>query len=224
LKNKYIKELQLFVSNNNLILDSKKIDLLAEYANLLVLKNDVVNLISRKDIDNVIENHIFHSVLISKIFPDKVKTCLDFGTGGGLPGIPLSICFPDINFVLLDSIKKKILSVNEFTTNLKLKNCSTECDRVESEIIQNKYSNYFDLIISRATVNLKNLLELNLFLLKKNGLIISIKGGNLSEEIREMLDQFEKNIKLLKMVNLFYKPTNIKNEKDKKIIILEITK
>lgn len=224
MKNKYKQELQLLTVSNNLIFNAQKFDLLVEYANFIVLKNSMVNLISRKDIDNVIENHIFHSVLISKYFPDKVKTCLDFGTGGGLPGIPLSICFPEIHFVLLDSIKKKVSAVQEFINNLNLTNCSTECDRIESEIIQKKYSNFFDLIVSRATVNLKKLLEFNITLLKSRGYIISIKGGILSEEIKESFDKFEKNIKFLKIVNLFYKPTNTKNEKDKKLIILEIQK
>ncbi|MBN1639565.1 MAG: class I SAM-dependent methyltransferase, partial [Ignavibacteriales bacterium] len=90
--------------------------------------------------------------------------------------------------------------------------------------IQEKYSSYFDLIVSRATVKLKDLCELNFDLIKNHGWIISIKGGSLANEIHEANECFNKNIRLIKIINLFYKPTNTKNEKDKKLIILEIIK
>lgn len=107
--------------------------------------NEQVNLISRKDIDNLYEHHILHSLAIAKVvnIPDESKI-IDVGSGGGLPGIPLAIFFPEAKFVLIDSIRKKINTVNSIINDLGLQNVTTICDRVE------KCKEKFDFVIGRG--------------------------------------------------------------------------
>ena len=96
-------------------------------------KNEVINLVSRKDIEKIVENHVFISAFISHFIPDKVTKFLDIGTGGGFPGIPLAIMKPLLKGVLIDSITKKTDSVSEFVKKLKLSNVTIVNDRVESD-------------------------------------------------------------------------------------------
>ena len=91
---------------------------------LVAEKNKTVNLISRKDVESIIENHIFISAYITKFLPEKVTRFLDIGTGGGFPGIPLAIMRPELRGVLADSTGKKIDAVKEFIDKLKAKQCS----------------------------------------------------------------------------------------------------
>lgn len=148
--------------------------------------NSKVNLISRRDIDNLFTNHILHSLAIGKIINFKDGSdVLDVGTGGGFPGIPLSILFPNVNFTLLDSIGKKIKVVDAISNNLSLKNIRTVNDRVE-----NHFDKY-DFVLSRAVLRMNKFYSIvgkniNLKSLNKlpNG-IISLKGGDLENELKE---------------------------------------
>ena len=147
--------------------------------------NQKINVISRKDIANLYENHVLHSLGIAKFIKFKPHTrVLDLGTGGGFPGIPLAIYFPDVNFHLVDSVKKKIYVVNEVVKCLKLNNVTFENIRVEN--CQKK----FHFIISRAVAPLKDLVNWTKgkFLKENfneipNG-IICLKGGNLEHELQ----------------------------------------
>ena len=153
--------------------------------------NSKVNLISRRDIDNLFTNHILHSLAIGKIINFKDGSdVLDVGTGGGFPGIPLSILFPNVNFTLLDSIGKKIKVVDAISNNLSLKNIRTVNDRVE-----NHFDKY-DFVLSRAVLRMNKFYSIvgkniNLKSLNKlpNG-IISLKGGDLENELKEFNNNF----------------------------------
>jgi len=148
--------------------------------------NMQINVVSRKDIDELYTRHILHSLAIAKVidFKDGSKI-LDVGTGGGFPGIPLAILFPKTHFFLVDSIGKKIKVVKEISQAIGLKNLEAEHKRAEE--IKFKY----DFIVSRAVTNLpkfnnwiKGKFNTNSRHKIKNGLLY-LKGGDLTEELKE---------------------------------------
>ena len=146
--------------------------------------NAQINVISRKDIDELYIRHVLHSLGIAKVqkFKSKAKI-LDVGTGGGFPGIPLAILFPDCNFYLIDSIGKKIKVVNEIVKELSLDNVKTEQIRAEN------VKGEFDFIVSRAVTNMEDFINWTRKKIAKkqrhelkNG-ILYLKGGDLSKEL-----------------------------------------
>jgi len=147
--------------------------------------NAQINVISRKDIDELYNRHVLHSLGIAKVLEFKKNTAiLDVGTGGGFPGIPLAILFPESNFYLVDSIGKKIKVVNEIVKELQLKNVKAEHIRAE------KVKGEFDFIVSRAVTNMDDFVKwVRKKIAKKqrhtlkNG-ILYLKGGDLTEELR----------------------------------------
>jgi 16S rRNA (guanine527-N7)-methyltransferase len=158
--------------------------------------NEKINVISRKDIDFFIERHLLHSLGIAKITILKnAKNVIDIGTGGGFPGIPLAVFYPEINFTLVDSIGKKITVVNEIIKELQLTNVKTFTCR--SENLKGK----FDFITSRAVTNFPDFYKNSKHLLNKsaNGGIIYLKGGDFEEEI----SQFKQNITTYNLKNFF---------------------
>ena len=150
--------------------------------------NKNVNVISRKSIDNINVFHILHSLSINKIIEFKRSTnIMDLGTGGGFPGIPLAITNPNVNFTLVDSIKKKTDIVNTVSTILNLNNVKVLNLRAEN--VEEKY----DFIVSRAVTNMRGFLKLTKNKLQqksinelKNG-IIYLKGGDLSKEMKGII-------------------------------------
>jgi 16S rRNA (guanine527-N7)-methyltransferase len=151
--------------------------------------NSKINVISRKDIDSLYEKHVLHSLSIATLFEFEPGTeIIDIGTGGGFPGIPLAIYFPETRFHLVDSIAKKIKVVNEIVQAAGLKNVSTEHTRAEA--IKNRK---FDFVVSRAVAPLKDLWSWSKPLIRTSKKehrrsdpgLISLKGGDLSKEISE---------------------------------------
>lgn len=149
--------------------------------------NDKINVISRKDIDNVYNHHILHSMAIAKFIQFKpAANILDLGTGGGLPGIPMAILFPETQFRLIDGTRKKITVVQAIKEELGLKNVVARHIRAE------EMKERFDFVICRAVASLDKLFQWSTPLLSKkerhafpNGLI-TLKGGDLEAEV-EML-------------------------------------
>ena len=147
--------------------------------------NAKINVISRKDIDNLYEHHVLHSMAIAKIANFRPGTkILDFGTGGGFPGVPLAILFPECQFKLIDGTGKKIRVAQEVCNAIGLKNCQPTHLRGEEE--KGKY----DFIVSRAVMPLPDLVKIvtkNVAREQHNALpngIICLKGGDLQEETR----------------------------------------
>lgn len=220
----YLKELQTFCWENGFNPDTLQAERLAYFAELLTEKNELVNLISKKDVDSVIEKHIFISSYITKYIPEKCTRFLDIGTGGGLPGIPISILRPDMRGILVDSTRKKIDAVKEFIDKLKIGNLIAENERVESPEFISKYSGTFDLVVSRATVPLIILLRYALPLVKDKAFLMTLKGGNLDDEFRKAEIKYKAHIKKSTVFELYYKPNNVRNQKGKKLVLLELIK
>lgn len=148
--------------------------------------NNQINVISRKDIDSLLERHVLHSLGIAKVMPFLPgETVLDVGTGGGFPGVPLAVMFPETQFYLVDSIGKKIKVVNEVAKAIGLKNVKAE--HIRAEQVPGK----FDFVVSRAVTQLKDFypwVKGKFNKESKNKLsngILYLKGGDLSQEIAE---------------------------------------
>ena len=145
--------------------------------------NSKINVISRKDIENLYEHHVLHSLGIAQIIRFKPGTkIMDLGTGGGFPGIPLAILFPEVQFHLVDSIGKKVRVATEIAGSIGLKNVTTRHARAEEE------KQLFDFVVSRAVMPLTDLLKIirkNISPKQQNALpngLICLKGGELERE------------------------------------------
>jgi len=165
--------------------------------------NRMINVISRKDMDNFMVHHVLHSLSIAKIISFLPGTgILDVGTGGGFPGIPLAILFPEAEFTLLDSKKKKIKVVKSVVNELGLKNVTPVRKRAEDE------KGSYDFVVSRAVTEFRRFVNLTLKNLDKPGKnslrngIIYLKGGELSDE----LAQFGNRVKVWNIKDIFNEP------------------
>ena len=147
--------------------------------------NDKVNLISRKDFENFYLHHIIHSLSITKfeLIKDE-NNIIDLGTGGGLPGIPLAIYYNRKNFLLVDSIRKKITAVDKIINKINAKNISTLNNRAENLDIK------ADIIICRSVSSVDNLIQWTKGLLNDEGRLILLKGGNVNKELKNISSRF----------------------------------
>lgn len=165
--------------------------------------NEKINLISRKDITNLEPHHLLHSLAIAKVLTFSAGTAiLDVGTGGGFPGIPLAILFPECQFTLIDSIGKKIRVAQDVAQQIGLKNVECIQERVEDEKRQ------FDFVVSRAVMPLTDLVKLvrkNVHHKHKNAMpngLFVLKGGNLQSEIQP----FHKTAEVTEISSFFFAP------------------
>ena len=165
--------------------------------------NAKINVISRKDIDSLYEHHVLHSLAIAKVINFRSGTeILDFGTGGGFPGIPLAIMFPECHFKLIDGTGKKIRVAQEVSNAIGLKNCEPVQLRGEEE------KGKFDFIVSRAVMPLPDLVKIvrkNIAKDSKNALpngILCLKGGDLQAE----LQPYRRIVETMELSNWFAEP------------------
>lgn len=161
--------------------------------------NKKINVVSRKDIEELYLRHVLHSLGIAKIQPFiNGASVLDVGTGGGFPGIPLAILYPEANFTLVDAIGKKIKVVEEVVAGLELKNITTYHRRVE------EVHDHFDFIVSRAVAAMPTFVRWVQGRIKKKSLhelkngILYLKGGDLSEELKDY-----RNVQVFEMSEFF---------------------
>ena len=167
-------------------LSTNQIEQFSKLENLYKAWNSKVNVVSRKDIDELYLRHVVHSLGIAKVTEfKKGSNILDVGTGGGFPGIPLAILFPDSNFYLVDSIGKKIKVVEDIADELGLQNVKAE------QIRADKVKGEFDFIVSRAVTNMNDFVNWTRKKIAKkqnhdlkNG-ILYLKGGDLKEELKK---------------------------------------
>lgn len=167
-------------------LSSEKLETFKKLFEIYFEINKKINLISRKDFENFYLHHIIHSLSITKF--DLIKKnntkIIDLGTGGGFPGIPLAIYFNKNNFILVDSIKKKINAVNNIIKKINLKNTNCINDRAEN------LNENADVIISRSVSSVDNIIEWTKSSLKTNGKLILLKGGNVNKELKNIRSRF----------------------------------
>jgi len=178
-------------------LTEQQTKLLLNYQTQLIEINKSINLISRKDVENIEIRHILHSLAIAKVHRFKpATTAVDIGTGGGLPGIPLAILFPKTKFVLVDTIEKKTKAVQQIVENLNLTNVKVLHARAE------KVKTKFNYVLSRAVTQLPKLLSWSKILLEQSNdhKIIMLKGGDINKETKDLNYQFE-----IKPINDFFK-------------------
>ena len=220
----YLKELRMYCWENGFNPEPTRTERLAYFSQLVADKNKKLNLISKRDVEAIVEKHVFISAYITKYLPEKVTKFLDIGTGGGFPGIPLAVMRPDLRGILVDSTGKKIQAVQEFIDKLKLSNIVAENERVESEEFISRHANSFDLIVSRATVPLIILFRYAIPLIKDKAYLMAVKGGDLTEEFKKAEMKYKSYIRKSTVYELYYKPTNIRNKKGKKLVLLELQK
>lgn len=173
-------------------LSSKQIKQFDALFDLYLEWNSKINVISRKDIQNLYVHHVLHSLAIAKFINFRPSTrILDVGTGGGFPGIPLAVFFPELEFIMIDSIGKKIKVVNEVAQAISLSNVEAVHRRAQDE------KRKFDFVLSRAVMPLPKFVELvrkNIIHTNKNAInngVICLKGGNLEAELKPFKNRVE---------------------------------
>lgn len=209
-------------SSNGIVLDKEQIERVERYQRELLYWNAKVNLISRKDEEFLLERHILHSMalLTGVELPQKAR-CLDVGTGGGFPGIPVKIARPDLNMVLADSIGKKISLTEMFAKHTELRGISAVNIRVE-ELARNKqYIRAFDVVMARAVAPVADIVNWTIRLLKPGGFYVLLKGGDLKEEKDAFLRQYPSAIVTEQQIRLRGIPWF--EEQEKKILTVKFS-
>ena len=167
-------------------LSPKQLDQFELFYNMLIETNKSMNLTAITDEDEVIEKHFIDSLSCRRVMDmTKVKTCIDVGTGAGFPGIPLKIVYPEIQFVLVDSLNKRVGFLNEVKKALGLEGLEALHGRAEDFAKKKEYREQFDLCVSRAVANLSTLSEYCLPFVAVNGSFVSYKSGDSEEEIHQ---------------------------------------
>lgn len=231
------EELWLYTicKKNNVFITDIQINCLYSFKMLLLDWNKKINLVSRKNEENIWRGHI--ALSLSLLFKINFRTgmnVLDLGTGGGLPGIPLSILLPECSFTLLDSTQKKIVCVQSMIDSLQLKNAKTVWGRAEEVNQKKPYRHSFDAVVMRSVSNLSNLLEWGTPFLKQTKgenigqeklsiaapSLITFKGSEIEEEEKTAKTNFR--LISLQSIPLIFSGSEEFDNLDKKLIIATI--
>ena len=167
----------------NISYNNEQIDQVNRFYDMIIEKNKVMNLTRITDKREFIEKHILDSLLVYKIDNISNKRIMDVGTGAGFPGIPVKIFFPNTDMVLLDSLNKRLVFLDEVIKELKLNNIATVHGRAEELGHDKKFRESFDIVFSRAVADLSVLSELCIPFVKVNGYFISYKSADTDEEV-----------------------------------------
>ncbi|HVN48564.1 MAG TPA: 16S rRNA (guanine(527)-N(7))-methyltransferase RsmG [Bacteroidota bacterium] len=218
---------------NGLQISDVQVNQFVRYVEELKTWNQKINLISRKDEENIWNAHVLHSasLLFFLKFPAGASV-LDLGTGSGLPGIPLKILMPDLKITLLDSTKKKIDAVADMVRKLELNNIHTVWGRAEDVNRKPEYSHKTDIIVARAVAPLSDLLKWSVPFLNSNSekqtenlsapALVTLKGGDLQDEVRAI--QHHKRIKNIRIIDIVFKNINAPELQGKKIVVVDLKK
>ncbi|MCX7929860.1 MAG: 16S rRNA (guanine(527)-N(7))-methyltransferase RsmG [Chlorobi bacterium] len=174
-------------SSNGIVLDKEQLRAIERYERELRYWNERINLVSRKDVEHLLERHILHSLAVLTVveIPQKAR-CIDVGTGGGLPGIPLIIARPDLRMTLVDSIRKKLHTAEMLAKHTGHRFTDAICARVEQlSEEQPVLRGAFDVVLARAVTDTRTLLEWTRTLVAPSGMHVLLKGGNLRAEIAQ---------------------------------------
>lgn len=222
---------------NGLSVSDDRLELLERYVSQLLEWNKKLNLISRKDEENIWRRHILQSASLFfhvSLVPDR--QILDLGTGGGLPGIPIKILSPHLSVTLIDSVRKKILAVESILRELSLHDVRVACGRAEDLAKREEFRNQFDYVIVRGVATLKELVQWSLpFLQRRKSeaahsnddphmrfieppALIALKGGDLGAEIRQASKS--KRVKELTIVDLTIDMLGAAQDAERKAIIV----
>ena len=208
-------KLEEYLKISDIVLNEKQIENLIKYLDLLIETNKVMNLTAIREEESILEKHFIDSLLLTKIIREDEKNIIDIGTGAGSPGLVLSIVYPDKNFLLVDSVKKKIFFINTVIEKIGLKNVKTSTERAEELIKDNREK--FDVALCRGVANLRIILEYLIPFLKVNGRFLPQKLNiNELEESKNALKTLNSEI-----VNIYNFRLPISRDER---IILEIVK
>lgn len=192
LKEEFSEKIKEYMNKINIEISDKQIEKFFDYMNLLLEWNEKINLTAITEPEDIILKHFVDCATILKYIKDEDKI-IDIGTGAGFPGIPLKILNEKLDITLMDSLNKRINFLNEIINKLDLKNIVAIHARAE-ELARNKeYREKYDIATSRAVANLSTLSEYMLPFVKKDGMVISMKGSNIEEEVKNA----KKAIKIL---------------------------
>lgn len=232
------QEFQRICSRNGLTFSNSQLALLTRFVDGLLEWNSKINLVSRRDQENIWFSHVLHSLalLFYVEFPPGLRV-LDLGTGGGFPGIPLAIARPDIELVLLDSIKKKTLAVQNLVERLGLTAVSVWTGRAEQVHLNQPVAETFDLVVARAVASLRDLVHWsrpylrvsrtvpweatvgNMVRLTSPGLV-ALKGGDLDKEIAET--KIKESVRFIRVIPMSFEGSLELGLEDKKAVIVGI--
>ena len=176
---------------NGILLSREQMEIFERFHDELLYWNEKVNLISRKDMDNIWIRHFMHSLSIVKAnLIDPKSHCMDVGCGGGFPGIPVGIARPDVHITLVDSIAKKMKLTSMFADHTGQRNFKAVVTRMEDLATQKELRGSFDHILARAVAPISSLIQWTKPLLKSNGSYMLLKGGDLTDEINVAKQSF----------------------------------
>ncbi len=178
-------------ATDGIVLEPEQMQAMERYHDELIKWNKRVNLVSRQDIEHVYERHILHSLTILKYVELRPKArVIDVGTGGGFPGIPMKIARPDLYVMLVDSIAKKVKVTDMLAKHTGLRHIGAKTIRAEALVDDKQFRGTFDMVAARAVAPLVQLASWTLPLLRPDGVLATLKGGDLSREIEETTRKF----------------------------------